>query len=63
MFLQGGIPVRLKLGQKLLLVEGAHRAVTARRPGDDVQRILTVPLQVTFDRVDMHRKVPCRFVR
>ena len=54
MFLQRGIVMRIELRKKLLLMVGRHRAVTARRPGNNVQSLLVMPFQIAFDRVDMH---------
>ena len=62
-FLQGGVLVRFKLFEKLLLMDSRHRAVTACWLGNNVQGILAMPFQIAFDRVDMHRKVPCCFIR
>ncbi len=63
MLLQRCVPMGLELGEKLLLMVGRHRAVTAGRLGDNVQGILAVPFQIIFDRIDMDRKMFCRFVR
>jgi len=62
MFLQGRVPVCLKLRQRLLLVEGLHCAVTARRLGNHVSGVLLMAVQISFDRGHMHRKnvVPLR---
>ena len=62
-FLQGSVLVRFKLFEKLLLMDSRHRAVTACWLGNNVQGILAMPFQIAFDRVDMHRKVPCCFIR
>ncbi len=63
MLLQGCVSVGLELRKQLLLVAGRHRAVTARRLGNNVQGVLAVTFQIIFDGIDMHREIFRRFVR
>lgn len=58
---QGGIGMGVELFQKLFLVGGRHRTVTARGFDPDVQGVVAMPFQVPFHRVDMHEEVVRRF--